>query len=47
MVQEESRIDWSASREIAVKEYLTDVEPADYVLLSMKVRNKTGSQYSF
>ena len=25
-------IDWSASRGIAVKEYLTDVGPADYVL---------------
>ncbi|MDD2339021.1 MAG: type I restriction endonuclease [Methanosarcina sp.] len=32
MVQEKSKIDWSASRGIAVKEYLTDVEPADYVL---------------
>ena len=32
IVQEKSKIDWSASRGIAVKEYLTDVEPADYVL---------------
>ena len=32
IVQEKSRIDWSASRGIAVKEYLTDVGPADYVL---------------
>ncbi len=32
VVQEKSRIDWSASRGIAVKEYLTDVGPADYVL---------------
>jgi len=31
-VQEKSRIKWSASRGIAVKEYLTDVGPADYVL---------------
>jgi type I restriction enzyme, R subunit len=31
-VQEKSKIDWSASRGIAVKEYLTDVGPADYVL---------------
>ena len=32
IVQEKSMIDWSASRGIAVKEYLTDVGPADYVL---------------
>ncbi|MDD3245680.1 MAG: type I restriction-modification enzyme R subunit C-terminal domain-containing protein [Methanosarcina sp.] len=32
IVQEKSRIDWSASRGIAVKEYQTDVGPADYVL---------------
>jgi type I site-specific restriction endonuclease len=32
VVQEKSKIDWSASRGIAVKEYLTDVGPADYVL---------------
>ncbi|WP_292388015.1 DEAD/DEAH box helicase family protein [Methanosarcina sp. UBA5] len=32
IVQEKSRIDWSASRGIAIKEYLTDVGPADYVL---------------
>ena len=32
IVQEKSKIDWNASKEIAVKEYLTDVEPADYVL---------------
>src|SRR5665648_185936 len=32
IVQEKSRIDWSASRGIAVKEYPTDVGPADYVL---------------
>lgn len=32
IVQEKSKIDWSASRGIAVKEYLTDVGPADYVL---------------
>nr|WP_269851685.1 type I restriction endonuclease [Methanosarcina horonobensis] len=32
IVQKKSRIDWSASRGIAVKEYLTDVGPADYVL---------------
>ena len=32
IVQGKSRIDWSASRGIAVKEYLTDVGPADYVL---------------
>jgi type I restriction enzyme R subunit len=31
-VQKKSRIDWHASRGIAVKEYLTDVGPADYVL---------------
>ena len=32
IVQEKSKIDWGASRGIAVKEYLTDVGPADYVL---------------
>lgn len=32
IVQEKNKIDWSASRGIAVKEYLTDVGPADYVL---------------
>ena len=32
IVQEKSRIDWNASRGIAVKEYMTDVGPADYVL---------------
>jgi type I restriction enzyme R subunit len=32
IVQKKSRIDWNASRGIAVKEYLTDVGPADYVL---------------
>lgn len=32
IVQEKSKIDWSASRGIAVKEYLTDVGLADYVL---------------
>ncbi|HWQ48389.1 MAG TPA: DEAD/DEAH box helicase family protein [Methanosarcina sp.] len=32
IVQEKSKIDWSTSRGIAVKEYLTDVGPADYVL---------------
>ena len=32
VVQGKSRIDWNASRGIAVKEYLTDVGPADYVL---------------
>ncbi|MCQ1534506.1 DEAD/DEAH box helicase [Methanosarcina sp. KYL-1] len=32
IVQEKTKIDWSASRGIAVKEYLTDVGPADYVL---------------
>ncbi|AKB26264.1 Type I restriction-modification system, restriction subunit R [Methanosarcina sp. MTP4] len=32
IVQEKTRVDWSASRGIAVKEYLTDVGPADYVL---------------
>lgn len=32
IVQEKSKIDWSASRGISVKEYLTDVGPADYVL---------------
>lgn len=32
IVQEKSKIDWSVSRGIAVKEYLTDVGPADYVL---------------
>lgn len=33
IVQEKSKIDWSTSKGIAVKEYLTDVGPADYVLL--------------
>ena len=32
IVQDKTRIDWNASRGIAVKEYLTDVGPADYVL---------------
>jgi len=32
IVQEKSGIDWNASRGIAVREYLTDVGPADYVL---------------
>ncbi len=32
VVQEKSKIKWNASRGIAVKEYLTDVGPADYVL---------------
>lgn len=32
VVQEKSKIDWNASRGIAVKEYLTDIGPADYVL---------------
>lgn len=32
MVQAKNKIDWTASRGIAVKEYLTDVGPADYVL---------------
>jgi type I restriction enzyme R subunit len=32
VVQGKSRIDWNASRDVAVKEYLTDVGPADYVL---------------
>ncbi|MEA1984421.1 MAG: type I restriction endonuclease, partial [Euryarchaeota archaeon] len=32
IVQEKSGIDWGASDGIAVKEYLTDVGPADYVL---------------
>ncbi len=32
IVQEKSKIDWNASRGIAVKEYITDVGPADYVL---------------
>jgi type I restriction enzyme R subunit len=32
IVQEKSKIDWNASKGIAVKEYLTDVGPADYVL---------------
>ncbi|WP_243684505.1 type I restriction endonuclease [Methanosarcina barkeri] len=32
IVQEKSKIDWTASRGIAVKEYFTDVGPADYVL---------------
>ncbi|MFZ2499500.1 DEAD/DEAH box helicase family protein [Methanosarcina sp.] len=32
IVQEKSRIDWSASKGIAVKEYFTDVGPADYAL---------------
>ncbi len=32
VVQEKSKIDWSASRGIAIKEYLTDVGPVDYVL---------------
>jgi type I restriction enzyme R subunit len=35
-VQEKSKIDWSVSRGIAVKEYLTDVGPADYVLFVNK-----------
>lgn len=32
VVQEKNKIDWSASRGIAVKEYLTNVGPVDYVL---------------
>jgi len=32
IVQERNRIDWSAADGIAVKEYFTDVGPADYVL---------------
>jgi type I restriction enzyme R subunit len=32
IVQAKNKIDWNASRGIAVKEYLTDVGPADYVL---------------
>jgi type I restriction enzyme R subunit len=32
IVQEKSKIDWNTSRGIAVKEYSTDVGPADYVL---------------
>ncbi|MGB9929553.1 MAG: type I restriction-modification enzyme R subunit C-terminal domain-containing protein [Methanosarcina sp.] len=32
VVQEQSKIDWNASRGIAVKEYPTDTGPADYVL---------------
>ncbi len=32
VVQEKSKIVWSASRGIAIKEYLTDVGPVDYVL---------------
>ena len=32
VVQEKSKIDWNASRGIAIKEYLTDVGPVDYVL---------------
>ncbi|MDD4496706.1 MAG: DEAD/DEAH box helicase family protein, partial [Methanosarcinaceae archaeon] len=32
VVQEKTGIDWRAARGIAVKEYLTDVGPADYVL---------------
>ena len=32
VVQEKSKINWSISKGIAVKEFLTDVEPADYVL---------------
>ncbi|MDW5550371.1 type I restriction endonuclease [Methanosarcina sp.] len=35
-VQEKSKIDWSVSRGIAVKEYLTNVGPADYVLFVNK-----------
>ena len=35
-VQEKSKIDWGVSRDIAVKEYLTDVGPADYVLFVNK-----------
>jgi type I restriction enzyme R subunit len=31
-VQERDRIDWKVSQGIAIKEYLTDVGPADYVL---------------
>lgn len=36
IVQEKSKIDWSASKGIAVKEYLTDLGPADYVLFVEK-----------
>jgi type I restriction enzyme R subunit len=32
IVQERNKIDWSAADGIAVKEYFTDVGPADYVL---------------
>lgn len=32
IVQEKTRINWSVSRGIAVKEYPTDVGPADYLL---------------
>ncbi|AFV23306.1 type I site-specific deoxyribonuclease [Methanolobus psychrophilus R15] len=32
VVQEKDRIDWKVSQGIAIKEYLTDVGPADYVL---------------
>ena len=32
VVQDKSNIDWHASRGIAVKEYFTDIGPADYVL---------------
>jgi Type I site-specific restriction-modification system, R (restriction) subunit and related helicases len=38
IVQEKSKIGWSASRGIAVKEYLTDLGPADYVLFVEKSR---------
>lgn len=32
VVQDKNKVDWNASSGIAVKEYLTDVGPADYVL---------------
>jgi type I restriction enzyme R subunit len=32
-VQSKSKVDLSASQGVAVREYLTDVGPADYVLL--------------
>ena len=32
VVQDKSKIDWHVSRGIAVKEYFTDIGPADYVL---------------
>jgi type I restriction enzyme R subunit len=54
-VQEKTGIDWRASRGIAVKEYLTDVGPADYVLFVDKKpagiieakRNEEGHRLTF